>query len=68
MEQKFTVRALARWALGAIASLLASCAVPGSYPDPTGPRDGAGMLVDPRTGIELPGTAGGGGGGGGGGM
>lgn len=46
----------ARLALALALLALASCAVAvrtGPYPE--GPRDGAGMLVDPRTGIELPG-------------
>jgi hypothetical protein len=42
--------------LGATALLLAGCiSPPGTYPDPTGPRDPKGRLVDPRTGIPLPG-------------
>jgi hypothetical protein len=36
--------------------LLAGCvSAPGTYPDPNGPRNGDGQLVDPRTGISLPG-------------
>jgi hypothetical protein len=54
--------------LGVIA-VLAGCAVPrGSYPDPSGPRNAAGFLVDPQSGLPLPGTGDSGGGGGGGGM
>ncbi len=38
---------------------LVGCAAPtvtaGAYPDPQGPRNGVGALVDPRTGIALPG-------------
>jgi hypothetical protein len=42
--------------LGATAFLVAGCiSEPGTYPDPTGPRDPKGRLVDPRTGIPLPG-------------
>ena len=42
--------------LGATALLLSGCiSPPGTYPDPTGPRDPKGRLVDPRTGIPLPG-------------
>jgi hypothetical protein len=41
----------------AAALLLAGCIVsaPGTYPDPNGPRDSKGRLVDPKTGIPLPG-------------
>jgi hypothetical protein len=36
--------------------LLAGCiSQPGTYPDPNGPRNGAGFLIDPNTGVELPG-------------
>jgi hypothetical protein len=44
--------------LGATALLLTGCIIsaPGTYPDPKGPRDAKGFLVDPQTGIELPGT------------
>jgi hypothetical protein len=42
--------------LGASVILLAGCvSAPGTYPDPSGPRDAKGHLVDPRTGILLPG-------------
>jgi hypothetical protein len=42
--------------LGATAFLLGGCiSAPGTYPDPKGPRDAKGHLVDPRTGILLPG-------------
>ena len=42
--------------LGALALLLAGCiSAPGTYPDPNGPRDPKGRLVDPKTGIPLPG-------------
>jgi hypothetical protein len=45
-------------ALGATALLLAGCvSAPGTYPDPNGPRDGDGLLVDPQTGIVLPGQS-----------
>ena len=40
--------------LGLSALLLAACA-PGPPPDPNGPRNGKGQLVDPQTGISLPG-------------
>lgn len=46
--------------LGATGLLLASCgwgSPPGTYPDPNGPRNGEGLLVDPVTGISLPGQA-----------
>jgi hypothetical protein len=44
--------------LGATALLLAGCGIvskPGTYPDPNGPRNAKGALVDPKTGILLPG-------------
>jgi len=42
--------------LGATAFLLAGCiSAPGTYPDPNGPRDPKGRLVDPHTGIPFPG-------------
>ena len=42
--------------LGAAALLLAGCvSAPGTYPDPNGPRDSKGRLVDPKTGLALPG-------------
>jgi hypothetical protein len=45
-------------ALGAAALLLAGCVSrPGTYPDPYGPRDGNGLLVDPQTGVVLPGQS-----------
>jgi hypothetical protein len=45
-------------ALGATALLLAGCvSQPGTYPDPYGPRDGNGLLVDPQTGVVLPGQS-----------
>ncbi len=38
--------------------LLAACGNPPlTYDDPNGPRNGDGLLVDPRTGISLPGQA-----------
>ena len=40
--------------LGASALLLTACAS-GPRPDQNGPRNGNGQLVDPRTGISLPG-------------
>ena len=51
--------------LGATIVLLAGCSIvsqPGTYPDPNGPRDGMGALIDPRTGVVLPGQPQGGGG------
>jgi hypothetical protein len=47
-------------ALGAGILLLSGCSAPGTYPDPNGPRNGDGLLVDPRTGITLPGQSDGG--------
>ncbi len=41
-------------ALGATALLLAGCYAGPGY-DSHGPRNGAGMLVDPKTGVPLPG-------------
>jgi hypothetical protein len=42
--------------LGTIAALLTGCiSPPGTYPDPNGPRDPKGRLVDPHTGIPFPG-------------
>jgi hypothetical protein len=44
---------------------LAGCAATsrvGTYPNPNGPRNGDGALVDPKTGVTLPGQAEGGGG------
>ena len=44
--------------LGATGLLLAGCSIisaPGTYPDPNGPRNAKGHLVDPQTGILLPG-------------
>jgi hypothetical protein len=41
--------------LGLTALLVAGCSAPGTYPAENGPRNGAGFLVDPRTGMELPG-------------
>ena len=54
--------------LGATAFLAGCASPPGSYPDPNGPRNAAGFLVDPHSGLSLPGTGDSGGGGGGGGM
>ena len=42
----------------AAALLLGGCGIvskPGTYPDPNGPRNAKGALVDPKTGILLPG-------------
>jgi hypothetical protein len=44
--------------LGAAALLLGGCNIiskPGTYPDPNGPRNAKGALVDPKTGLLLPG-------------
>jgi hypothetical protein len=42
--------------VGASVLLLAGCiSAPGTYPDPNGARDAKDHLVDPRTGILLPG-------------
>jgi hypothetical protein len=44
--------------LSASALLLGGCGIvskPGTYPDPTGPRNAKGALVDPKTGLLLPG-------------
>jgi hypothetical protein len=41
--------------LGFTAVLVAGCSTPGTYPDYNGPRNGDGFLIDPRTGLELPG-------------
>jgi hypothetical protein len=44
--------------------LLSGCVSPrGTYPDPNGPRSGTGFLVDPHTGLTLPGQPDSGGGG-----
>jgi hypothetical protein len=53
-------RLLIKAAFCAALVLLAGCGVvsrAGSYPDPNGPRNGDGRLVDPRTGITLPGQS-----------
>jgi hypothetical protein len=45
-------------ALGAALLVVAGCAAVspvGSYPNPDGPRNGTGFLVDPKTGVTLPG-------------
>jgi hypothetical protein len=58
----FSRHKMALLILGATALLLCGCvSAPGTYPDPNGPRDGDGFLVDPHTGIELPGQPDGGG-------
>ena len=52
-------------ALGAALLFLNACGLgspPGTYPDPNGPRNGDGFLVDPKTGVTLPGQPEGGGG------
>jgi hypothetical protein len=49
------------------AAVLSGCiSRPGTYPDPNGPRNGAGLLVDQQSGLPIPGSADTGGGGGGG--
>jgi hypothetical protein len=65
MSLKFPLQSAILAMLGAGVLLLAGCGIvsePGTYPDPNGPRDGMGLLVDPRTGVVLPGQAQGGGG------
>jgi hypothetical protein len=43
------------------ALLVSGCVSPtGTYPNPNGPRNGNGVLVDPQTGIVLPGESEGG--------
>jgi hypothetical protein len=43
-------------ALGMAAFVLGGCvSPPGTYPDQNGPRNGDGVLVDPHTGVTLPG-------------
>jgi hypothetical protein len=41
--------------LGAALLLTGCVSAPGTYPSSYGPRNGAGFLVDPQTGLELPG-------------
>jgi hypothetical protein len=56
MVNEFKRRRVAASLLGLSAILLAGCvSPPGTYPDPSGPRNGDGFLVDPRTGVTLPG-------------
>jgi hypothetical protein len=56
MAGKSTFHGAAALALCATALLLAGCvSAPGTYPDPNGPRNGDGLLVDPQTGVVLPG-------------
>ena len=58
MARDFTSRRTAAvLVLGLTALLVAGCSAPGAYPDYHGPRNGDGVLVDPRTGLELPGQA-----------
>jgi hypothetical protein len=63
MSVKFTLQGAILAMLGATALLLAGCIVsaPGTYPDPNGPRNSMGMLIDPQTGVVLPGQSEGGG-------
>jgi hypothetical protein len=68
MTRNATPAAKTLIALGVTALLVSCVSPPGSYPDPNGPRNGAGFLVDPQSGVTLPGTGDSGGGGGGGGM
>jgi hypothetical protein len=58
MARESRFHRLALLALGAIALLLTGCvSPPGTYPDPNGPRNGDGLLVDPQTGLVLPGQS-----------
>jgi hypothetical protein len=53
-----SLRSAAMLVMGLTALLLAGCVWgPGTYPDYNGPRNGDGFLVDPLTGLELPGQA-----------
>jgi hypothetical protein len=65
MAMRLTRRGPVAAMLGASVVLLAGCGIvsrPGTYPDPNGPRNGMGLLVDPLTGVVLPGQPEGGGG------
>jgi hypothetical protein len=56
MAQELRVSGCRPWLVGTAALLLAGCvSPPGTYADTAGPRNGDGFLVDPQTGIELPG-------------
>jgi hypothetical protein len=55
-----SVKRAATVALCVATLLCAGCSLispPGSYPSADGPRNGDGFLVDPHTGVELPGQA-----------
>jgi hypothetical protein len=55
MARRRKLRATTALVLGAALLLLAGCSPPGTYPDQYGPRSADGFLVDPHTGIVLPG-------------
>jgi hypothetical protein len=62
MAVKFTLQGAILAMLGATVLLLAGCiSAPGTYPDPNGPRNSMGMLIDPQTGVVMPGQSEGGG-------
>jgi len=63
MARKPRLGAAFPWLLGVAGVVLAGCvSAPGTYPDPNGPRGGTGFLVDPNTGLTLPGQPDAGGG------
>jgi hypothetical protein len=46
--------------LCAALTVLSGCGIvsrPGTYVDPSGPRNGDGLLVDPQSGVPLPGQS-----------
>jgi len=58
------MKALSRFAcmagLCTALTVLSGCGIvsrPGTYVDRSGPRDGDGLLVDPQTGVPLPGQS-----------
>ncbi len=57
MATRTNSRSMFRLALGISVLLFAGCSATGTYPDPQGPRNGDGLLVDPQTGIPLGGQA-----------
>jgi hypothetical protein len=58
MATELTFHRILLSALGASLLLLSGCvSAPGTYPDPNGPRNGEGLLVDPQTGVALPGQS-----------
>jgi hypothetical protein len=61
MAPKFNLRGAILAMLGTMALLAGCVSAPGTYPDPNGPRNGMGLLVDPQTGVVLPGQSQGGG-------